>query len=171
MAKTIEVLDAIMSSGKTTAIINWMDNNPQEKFIYVSPNLSEVDVRIPTSTKLDFVSPKVDEYNPTKLEHLNQLLLEGRHICCTHKLYLSMTTYSMDLIESRGYTVILDEEINVMQSYKDYSFKDVKWLLKEGYIHHNLTDGSVEWVKDDELLNSADHRYFYCKNLCDKKAL
>ena len=171
MAKTIEVLDAIMSAGKTTAIIDWMDNNPQEKFIYVSPNLSEVDVRIPTSTKLDFVSPKVDEYNPTKLEHLNQLLLEGRHICCTHKLYLSMTTYSMDLIESRGYTVILDEEINVMQSYKDYSFKDVKWLLKEGYINHNLTDGSVEWVKDDELLNSADHRYFYCKNLCDKKAL
>ncbi len=47
----------------------------------------------------------------------------------------------------------------------------LKYLLKEGYIHHNLNDGSVEWVKDDELLNSADHRYFYCKNLCDKKAL
>ena len=71
----------------------------------------------------------------------------------------------MDLIASRGYTVILDEEIDVMQSYKGYSFKDVQWLMKEGYIKQNESDGSVDWIKDDELLNSSDHRYFYCKNL------
>ena len=171
MAKVVEILDSIMSSGKTTAIIDWMDKNPQEKYIYVSPNLSEVVDRIPNSSKLDFISPSVDEFNSTKLEHLNSLLLEGKHICCTHKLYLSMNNFSMDLIASRGYTVILDEEIDVMQSYKGYSFKDVQWLMKEGYIKQNESDGSVDWIKDDELLNSSDHRYFYCKNLCDKKAL
>lgn len=171
MAKVVEILDSIMSSGKTTAIIDWMDKNPQEKYIYVSPNLSEVVDRIPNSSKLDFISPSIDEFNSTKLEHLNSLLLEGKHICCTHKLYLSMNNFSMDLIASRGYTVILDEEIDVMQSYKGYSFKDVQWLMKEGYIKQNESDGSVDWIKDDELLNSSDHRYFYCKNLCDKKAL
>ena len=171
MAKVIEILDSIMSSGKTTAIIDWMDKNTQEKYIYVSPNLSEVVDRIPNSSKLDFISPSVDEFNSTKLEHLNSLLLEGKHICCTHKLYLSMNNFSMDLIASRGYTVILDEEIDVMQSYKGYSFKDVQWLMKEGDIKQNESDGSVDWIKDDELLNSSDHRYFYCKNLCDKKAL
>ena len=171
MAKVVEILDSIMSSGKTTAIIDWMDKNPQEKYIYVSPNLSEVVDRIPNSSKLDFISPSADEFNSTKLEHLNSLLLEGKHICCTHKLYLSMNNFSMDLIASRGYTVILDEEIDVMQSYKGYSFKDVQWLMKEGYIKQNESDGSVDWIKDDELLNSSDHRYFYCKNLCDKKAL
>ena len=165
MAKVVEILDSIMSSGKTTAIIDWMDKNPQEKYIYVSPNLSEVVDRIPNSSKLDFISPSVDEFNSTKLEHLNSLLLEGKHICCTHKLYLSMNNFSMDLIASRGYTVILDEEIDVMQSYKGYSFKDVQWLMKEGYIKQNESDGSVDWIKDDELLNSSDHRYFYCKNL------
>ena len=171
MAKVVEILDSIMSSGKTTAIIDWMDKNPQEKYIYVSPNLSEVVDRIPNSSKLDFISRSVDEFNSTKLEHLNSLLLEGKHICCTHKLYLSMNNFSMDLVASRGYTVILDEEIDVMQSYKGYSFKDVQWLMKEGYIKQNESDGSVDWIKDDELLNSSDHRYFYCKNLCDKKAL
>ena len=171
MAKVVEILDSIMSSGKTTAIIDWMDKNPQEKYIYVSPNLSEVVDRIPNSSKLDFISPSADEFNSTKLEHLNSLLLEGKHICCTHKLYLSMNNFSMDLIASREYTVILDEEIDVMQSYKGYSFKDVQWLMKEGYIKQNESDGSVDWIKDDELLNSSDHRYFYCKNLCDKKAL
>ena len=171
MAKVVEILDSIMSSGKTTAIIDWMDKNPQEKYIYVSPNLSEVVDRIPNSSKLDFISPSVDEFNSTKLEHLNSLLLEGKHICCTHKLYLSMNNFSMDLIASRGYTGILDEEIDVTQSYKGYSFKDVQWLMKEGYIKQNESDGSVDWIKDDELLNSSDHRYFYCKNLCDKKAL
>lgn len=173
MAKVVEVFDEIMGSGKTQAIFKWIDNNPDERYIYVSPNLSEVDIngRIHNSVKnVEFHSPVVDEFT-TKIDHLNDLLLRGKSIACTHKLYLCMSNYSMDLISSRGYTVILDEEINVMQSYDKYSFKDICWLLQEGYIEHNKEDGSIVWIKDDELLDDVDHAYFYCKSLCDKKSL
>ena len=173
MTKTVEVLDAIMSSGKSTAIFKWIDENPNEKYIYVSPNLSEVDTngRIHNSvSKVEFHSPSIDD-SASKLEHLNELLYQGKSIACTHNLYLSMNNYSMSLIEKHGYIVLLDEEINVMESYKQYSFKDIVWLLKEGYIRQNEHDGSVDWLKEDDLLNDRDHSYFFFKNLCDKKSL
>ena len=37
MSKVVEVLDGIMGSGKTTKILEWIDNNPSQKFLFVSP--------------------------------------------------------------------------------------------------------------------------------------
>ena len=173
LTKKIEILDGIMGVGKSTSILKWIDQNPNEKYFYVSPNLSEVDVdgRVHNSVStVEFISPSIDQYS-SKSEHLNDLLVQGKNIACTHKLYLSMDNASMELIKDRGYTVILDEEINVIQSYDHYSFSDIKWLIQQGYISVDENDGSVTWLKEDHLLDSSDHRYFYCKNLCDKKSL
>ena len=38
----VEVVDFIMGSGKSHACFEWINNNNHEKFIYVSPILSEV---------------------------------------------------------------------------------------------------------------------------------
>ena len=43
MSKVVEVLDGVMGSGKTTKILEWIDNNPSQKFLFVSPLLSEVE--------------------------------------------------------------------------------------------------------------------------------
>ena len=39
---TVEIVDSVMGSRKTTNILQWMDNNPDNRYIYVSPLLSEV---------------------------------------------------------------------------------------------------------------------------------
>ena len=174
MTKTVEILDAMMGSGKSTAIFKWIDANPDEKYIYVSPNLTEVDTdgRIHQEvSKVEFHSPSVDQHGNTKSESLTKLLNEGKSIACTHSLYLSMTAQQMKIIENQGYVLALDEEINVMESFKKYSFKDITWLLQEGYISYSKTDGSIEWIKDDNLVNDTDHKYYYCKALADKKSL
>lgn len=173
MTKIVEVCQGMMGVGKSSAIFKWIDDNPNEKYIYVSPNLSEVDVngRIHGAvSKVEFHSPTIDD-SATKLEDLNKLLNQGKSVACTHNLYLSMNHNSMDLISRHGYIVILDEEINVMKSYKQYSFKDIVWLMQEGYIKRDDKDGSVIWLKEDDLLNDREHSYFFCKNLCDKKSL
>lgn len=38
----IEILDAMMGSGKTTALIRWINKHPEKRYIYISPLLSEV---------------------------------------------------------------------------------------------------------------------------------
>ena len=39
----VEVVDNVMGSSKTTECFNWINKNPNDKYIYVSPMLSEVD--------------------------------------------------------------------------------------------------------------------------------
>ena len=43
MAETVEILDSIMGSNKTNGILKWIDSHHNEKYIYISPLLSEVD--------------------------------------------------------------------------------------------------------------------------------
>ena len=39
----INIIDSPTGSGKTTAIIEYIKNNPQLKFIFITPYLAEVD--------------------------------------------------------------------------------------------------------------------------------
>ena len=36
MTQVVEIVEGIMGSGKSTGIIKWMEENPTEKYIYVS---------------------------------------------------------------------------------------------------------------------------------------
>ena len=46
MTNKIELLDSIMGSGKSTAVLNWCEQNPNTTFLYVTPLLSESEVRV-----------------------------------------------------------------------------------------------------------------------------
>ena len=88
MSKIVEVLDGLMGSGKTTKILEWIDNNPNEKFLFVSPLLSEVEEggRVTSSVNsVTFECPSVSEHE-TKSDHLLKLLENGVNIACTHSL-------------------------------------------------------------------------------------
>ena len=39
----VTVIDSIMGSGKTTSLINMMNENTEEKFIYITPYRDEID--------------------------------------------------------------------------------------------------------------------------------
>lgn len=43
MTNKVEVLDAIMGSGKTQVVIKWMIENPSNKYLDISPMLTEVE--------------------------------------------------------------------------------------------------------------------------------
>src|SRR5690554_1950305 len=90
--RQIEVLDAIMGSGKTTGIIQWMLDHPNNKYLYVSPLLHEVEERIPSECEsLGFVAPNTEQHN-TKGEHLLELLKDGHNVSFTHSLFTSLSS-------------------------------------------------------------------------------
>ena len=69
MAETVEILDSIMGSNKTNGILKWIDSHPNEKYIYISPLLSEVDYgsRLDTDLKnVTFEFPNTDYDNNNK---------------------------------------------------------------------------------------------------------
>lgn len=48
----VHIVDSIMGSNKTNRIIEWMDSNPENNYIYVSPLLTEVESGISSTILL-----------------------------------------------------------------------------------------------------------------------
>ena len=169
----VEVVDSIMGAGKSTECFNWINRNPDDKYIYVSPMLSEVgkNGRIHREVLgVEFISPDIYEHN-TKIEHLTELLSNGSNIACTHNLYLSMTNYHFDLIARNNYIVILDEEIDVIKTYGVYSTSDIQYLIAQNEITVDNKDGAITWIGEHKSVEDRDHKYNRLKNLCDKKSV
>lgn len=168
MPTKIELLDSIMGSGKTLGVIQWMLNNPQNKYLYVSPMLTEVEERIPEACRsLEFVYPCTEEYK-TKGLHLLALLQEGCNVSFTHSLFTDLTKQHLALIRKHEYILIVDEEINFIESYSGtYKRDDIVTLEKAGHITVNEADlGRVtwQWYNDEDM---GDTAYSKLKRMSD----
>ena len=169
--KVVEILDSVMGSGKTSAIIKWIESHPNEKYIYVSPLLTEVEDggRLHQNLKtVAFESPK--NVDSTKAEDMLRLLKDGANISCTHSLYLGMTQEHFKYIQSNNYIVIIDEEIDVIGGFTYYSRSDLDWLIDQNVITVCPTDGMVTWVGDRSKIDDK-HKYKLFISYSDAKAL
>lgn len=169
--KVVEILDSMMGSGKTSSIITWIEKNPNEKYIYVSPLLSEVEDggRLHQNVKkVSFESPK--NTDSTKAEDMLRLLKDGANISCTHSLYLGMTQEHFKYIRDNNYIVIIDEEIDVIGGFTHYSRSDLDWLIDQKVITVSPKDGMVTWVGDRSKIDN-NHKYKLFISYSDAKAL
>lgn len=165
MTIKIEVLDAVMGSGKTQGIIQWMLSNPNNKYLYISPMLSEVEERIPQACEaLEFAFPSLDEHN-TKSEHLLELLRDGCNISFTHSLFSELSKKHLAEIEKQQYVMVIDEEVSLIEPYKGkYSKGDITSLEEAGHIRVDESNlGKVEWLWESM---SEGTQYSGLKRLC-----
>lgn len=172
MSKEVLVLDKCMSSGKTSKVIEWMCKNPDKKWLYVSPLLSEVSDRICVdASSLDFKTPSNTDYdgNPiTKTESFLLMLKEGCNISITHKLFTYMTPEHLLYVSAWGYTLIIDEEMEVIEPLGDYyNPSDIKFLLTSGCISVDEDNrGIVSWIGDKFVTEYAS-KYGRFKSMCE----
>ncbi len=166
MANKIEVLDAIMGSGKSRGIIKWMLDNPGDKYLYISPMLTEVEERIPTEcAAIDFVFPTTEEYK-SKSEHLLHLLREGNNVSFTHSLFSELSKKHLEQIAKHNYVMVIDEEVSLIEPYSGkYKQGDILSLEKAEHIRideENL--GKIEWLWLDM---EEGTQYSALKRLCE----
>lgn len=169
---TVEVLDALCGTGKTHAIIDWMHRNPLQRYLYVSPLISEIDERIiPKCSELGFKTPESGE-GRRKSDHLLDLLREGHNIAFTHNLYTRMTKQHMSLIKEQGYVLIIDEEVSMIEPLESssggnsgYTNSDLKYLYNDGKVRVDSTDfGRLLWLWDDY---GDEAKYSRLKAMCE----
>ena len=126
------VVDSIMGSGKTMWAFDYMYKEKNQKFIYVTPYLDEIDrllylkdddgVPVVSDDGYDigtkwyynrgFREPK--HLGEGKLNNLHRLLDEGRNIATTHALLKMCTDETLELIQEGGYNLILDEALDIV---------------------------------------------------------
>ena len=164
MTDKIELLDSIMGSGKSTAILNWCEANPETAFLYVTPLLSESEDRVVNAcSNAKFTAPSTENYR-TKGEHLLDLLASGVNISITHSMYSSLKKEHLKLIETNKYTLILDEEVSFIEPLGDgYSASDFQYLKGLNQIAVQEDDGKVIWLNDNILDNT---KYTKLANMC-----
>ena len=113
--RTVKVCDALCGAGKTTACINLI-NSSDQRFIFITPYLAEVERIVKCCADKKFVTPSSRVYDGyTKLDDIHELLKQGRNIASTHALFANYTDETKELIRSQRYILILDEVIDLFK--------------------------------------------------------
>ena len=152
----IKVVDAMCGQGKTSWAIQYMNENKDKRFIFVTPFLNEV-ARI--QDKCGFEVPS-DDNKIRKIDDFKRLVDENKSIATTHKLLSHLTVEMVSMIKNSDYILILDEVIESVTE-SQLSDGDKKALIKLGLIKE--VDGNLFRGDEDviESFNEGSWAYSY----------
>jgi hypothetical protein len=150
----IKIVDSIPGSGKTSAIINMInDDKTENKYIYITPFLTEVE-RVKKSCKSKkFQEPKYNQHG-NKFDNLNKLISEGKNIVSTHALFHKANMQTVELLKSNDYILILDEVFNVIEQC-NISKNDVDMIINEGYA--KIENDYLVWNEEKEYTGAFEN--------------
>ena len=146
-----------MGSGKTTALINYINESDNEtKFLYITPYLTEVKRVIENCPSKNFKQP---ESYGTKIKGIKYLFENGINIVSTHSLFRLFDQEIIDLAFNNNYILVMDEVANVIEPL-DISKDDLETILEK---YTKIVDGHIlKWIATE--YEGEFERY---KRLCD----
>ena len=151
----VKVVDAIMGTGKSSAAITYMNEHPNQRFVYITPYLTEV-ARIKKSCpKLKFIEPsnKLNKSNFKKTLHAEFLIKEGRNIITTAQVFKNYNKEILKTIKEQEYVLILDEHVDTVGTV-DLDPFDGKMLVEAKRFNDNdgvLTLTEKAWLYDGNV--------------------
>lgn len=169
----ITVIDAIMGSGKTTWVIDYMnsmlsqhqfngaDHHP--RFIYVTPLLEETD-RIRSACPLARFKNPIPRHG-SKFYDFKTLIHAGENISTTHALFSQIDYECYELIKDKGYTLVIDEALNCLEVFDGLTEPDRKLLFDHGMV--TIEDGSCKLRWNHSSFPDYQGKFTQVKNLCD----
>lgn len=166
--EAVKVIDRICGAGKTTWMFSEMNKRYDERWIYVSPYLSEVGDsdqkgRIQKELPdLKFQSPD-DQFS--KVASLDKLLRDGQNVAITHQLYLSMTKSMFETIRQQEYNLVVDETLDLISIF-NVDKTDIELLISGNHIKE-LDNGLLKWTAG----SNYNGRFKDIKKLCDLEVL
>lgn len=123
----ITVIDSMMGTGKTQAMYQMIRSNPTKSYMIVTPYLKTI--QDAKDAGLSLYEP---EYKGgSKMDSLKYLLSHGCNVGCTHSLFLDVDREVWDLIRDSGYTLFIDEALDVVKPINDL-IDDAGYRVKKG---------------------------------------
>lgn len=151
----VYVCDSIMGSGKSSAAITYMNEHPEQRFIYITPYKTETERIQSACPHLNFVRPskKIPEYHFKKTEHIAALIKDGCNVSTTHQAFREFGQEMKDDIKSMGYTLIIDEDVSSLENIP-IDKEDVRMAVDANRIRK---DGDI-YSKGSVPYNGTTHR-------------
>jgi hypothetical protein len=175
-APQITVVDSIMGAGKSTWLINHLNQeyadistrtpgNPPKKYVVIVHDLSEVDRFTAACPALGFKDPQ--PVYGRKLYGLQALAEAGENIVTTHALFQRLTPEAIESFRSWGYTLMIDEVLSAVEVFDKLQPKDRAMLFEAGYVSTEKTTGRLCWNEDRHGSYPATGRFNDIRELCD----
>ena len=109
----VNIVDALMGQGKTSALINFINaSDPDAKFLYITPYLTEVQRIIEKCASKKFKQPEILGRKKTGIKYLFE---KGVNIVSTHSLFRDFDQEIIDLAYNNNYTLVMDEVADVIE--------------------------------------------------------
>lgn len=153
---TVNIVDAPCGEGKTQAAINYINESKDDKFLYITPFLTEVDRIKKSCVNKKFKDPKSFG---TKMNGIKYLFNKGENIVSTHSLFSQFDEEIINLSYLNNYTLIMDEVADVVEVLS--ITKDDMDTLLEKYVIIDQ-NGLLHWVAED-----YEGRFEDYKRLCE----
>lgn len=151
-----------MGSGKSTMAINYINANKDKKYLCIVPLLDECD-RYKRKTKINIFDPK--DWG-SKWKQFRNLVENDMNIVTTHALIQKMDLDMLELLKSKDYTLMIDECLDVLDTYK-ISKDDLKIIFNENLVSLD-NDGFLVWNEEKKPYKGV---YGDIKRLCSFKSL
>lgn len=162
----INIVDAIMGSGKTCSIINLINESDDDtRFLVITPFLDEIERYKKFCPGKNFKSPKF-ESQQNKLENIKALISKQENIVSTHALFQKFDNELIDICRAANYTLIMDEVANVIEEYS-LSKEDFNMLVSS-YCDINPNTKQLIWK---EKYKDYSGKFDNEKRLCDLGSL
>jgi hypothetical protein len=154
-APLINVVDALMGQGKSTWLINTVnqlmasifDDVTPPNIIIVTPYLEEVKRFQKQCPVADFVSPVA--HGQSKTDNFHELLEAGHNIVTTHALWKGLNRTTYELVSKHKYVLYIDEMMECVEHCTEFSNSDFKMLFNHKLISI-ADDGRILWNHDNE---------------------
>lgn len=141
-----------MGSGKTQAMYRVIRENPDKSYMFVTPYLNTIQDAIDSG--LDIRQP---EYKGgSKADSLKYLLSHGYNIGCTHSLFLDADDDLLDIIQNGGYTLFIDEALDVIKPVNDL-IDDVGHRVKKGTAKFLIQQGIIKVDDHGKVIWCGEH--------------
>lgn len=132
----INVVDAIMGSGKTQAAITFIREHPDRPVLYITPYIAEIERIQQSCPEGRIKTPQMlrrDGRVRSKSAHLMELLESGCNVGTTHAMLKRIPDEIIAVVKKNDYTIILDEALDVFSSEK-FCIDDLKAMVDLGYL-------------------------------------
>ena len=175
MKSKIKVVDSVMGSGKSSSIIEYIKDNPQFMFVYVTPLLTEVE-RVVEGTSIHYCSN-----TGNKLQELKDHISKNKSVAITHKLFVGIDDEIRGMLEScnkpvhlivdetppcferikiskQNISILVEKEVVMIEPvgkyYRVHAIQPIKGLSQSDQYYNIIRDKEVYTTGDNELLVS-----------------
>jgi hypothetical protein len=164
----VRVCDEIMGSGKSSAAITYMNEHPDQLFIYVTPYVDEDKRIVAACDNVDIYEPDKDiQHSWSKVLYTVDMVRDRKNIATTHQAFRRYPPELVDLIRENGYTLIIDEDVDVLEPL-DESDGDIELMVKAGYLQETepntfcIVDDSYRGKKFTDTVRLLGNRDLVC---------